>query len=59
MQLKLIELNNLKANHEKKLGEKTAYMKALSGEVEQLKEAITRNQEAILSLQKTKLKDVS
>eukprot|EP00347_Sterkiella_histriomuscorum_P019169 403342679 len=59
LNLKAIELNNLKQNHEKKISEKSAYIKQVSTEIEQLKDQITKNQEIILNLQKTKLKDVS
>jgi len=57
--LKQMELQNLRANQEKKLVEKAALLKHLGTEVEQLREGITKNQELVLALQKTKMKDVS
>lgn len=59
LNLKTIELHTLKANQEKKLAEKSAFIQQLQGDVEHLKDSITKNQELILMLQKTKLKDVS
>lgn len=43
LNLKAIELNNLKSNHEKKISEKTAYIKQVQSEIEQLKDQITKN----------------
>ena len=48
LNLKILELKNSKQNHEKKMEEKTAYIKQLQQDVDTKKELITKNQEMIL-----------
>jgi hypothetical protein len=57
--LKSMELSTLRGAHEQAMAGKQGTIKQLQAEIELLQEHIGKNQDAILSLQKTKLKDVA
>lgn len=57
--LKSMELSTLRGAHEQVMAGKQGTIKQLQAEIELLQEHIGKNQDAILSLQKTKLKDVA
>ena len=57
--LKSMELSTLRGAHEQVIAGKQGMIKQLQAEIELLQEHIGKNQDAILSLQKTKLKDVA
>ena len=57
--LKSMELSTMRGAHEQIMAGKQGMIKQLQAEIELLQEHIGKNQDAILSLQKTKLKDVA
>jgi hypothetical protein len=57
--LKSMELSTMRGAHEQAMAGKQGTIKQLQAEIELLQEHIGKNQDAILSLQKTKLKDVA
>lgn len=57
--LKSMELHTMKSNHEQSVLAKRSQIKQLQVEIDLIADQISKSQDAILSLQKTKLKDVA